>query len=58
MNDSEPIELDARLRVSGDELTGEVRRDGRPTIPFAGWLGLLGAVERACETTESKETKR
>jgi hypothetical protein len=48
MTDPDAIELDVRLRVVGDELSGEVSRDGRPSFPFSGWLGLLGAVERAC----------
>ena len=41
------IELDARLRVSGGDLSGEVcLPDGR-AIAFDGWLGLIGALESA-----------
>lgn len=49
MANPETIELDVHLRVIGEELTGEVARDGHPAFRFFGWLGLLGAVERACE---------
>jgi hypothetical protein len=45
--DPDPIELDARLRVSGDHLTGELYLPGGQTIAFDGWLGLIGAVEAA-----------
>ena len=49
MTNPEAIELDVRLLLVGEELTGEVVRDGYPACRFSGWLGLLGAVERACE---------
>jgi hypothetical protein len=44
---SDPIELDARLRVSGDHLNGELRLPDGRCITFDGWLGLIGAVEAA-----------
>ena len=47
MPEPDPIELDARLRVSGDHLTGELRLPNGKTIAFDGWLGLIGAVEAA-----------
>ena len=45
--ESDPIELDARLQVCGDHLSGEVRLPDGCTIVFDGWLGLIGAVESA-----------
>ena len=41
------IELDARLRVSGDYLSGEVCLPSGHRIAFDGWLGLIGALESA-----------
>jgi len=41
------IELDARLQVCGDHLSGEVRLPDGRAIAFDGWLGLIGAVESA-----------
>jgi hypothetical protein len=41
------VELDARLRVSGDHLSGEVCLPSGRRIAFHGWLGLIGAVESA-----------
>jgi hypothetical protein len=42
-----PIELQARLVLFGDRLSGELLcADGR-RIEFEGWLGLLGAIESA-----------
>jgi hypothetical protein len=49
MTDPDAIELDIHLRVVGEELHGDLSRAGYPSLPFSGWLGLLGAVERACE---------
>jgi hypothetical protein len=43
----QPIELAARLRVSGDHLDGELQLPSGQTIAFDGWLGLIGAVEAA-----------
>jgi hypothetical protein len=43
----DPIELDVRLRVSGDHLEGELQLPSGQTIAFHGWLGLIGAVEAA-----------
>jgi hypothetical protein len=28
-------------------LSGEVRVEGRPSLPFVGWIGLLSALEAA-----------
>ena len=47
MPEPDPIELDARLRVSGDHLNGELRLPSGTIIAFDGWLGLIGAVEAA-----------
>jgi hypothetical protein len=41
----DPIELDARLRISEDHMDGEVRLPDGRWITFDGWLGLIGAVE-------------
>jgi hypothetical protein len=54
MSTSEPIRLDARLEVSDDRLSGEVIRQGSPPISFSGWIGFLGAVERACALPEPR----
>jgi hypothetical protein len=43
----DPIELDARLRVSGDHLCGELRLPDGRRIAFESWLGLIGALEAA-----------
>ena len=43
----DPIELEARLRVSRDHLEGELQLPSGQTIAFDGWLGLIGAVEAA-----------
>jgi hypothetical protein len=56
MTDSDAIELDVRMHVDADEVSGEVARDGHPALPFEGWLGLLGAVERACELRHPTST--
>ena len=45
--ESDPIELDAHLRISGDHMAGEVRLPDGRWIRFDGWLGLIGAVEAA-----------
>jgi hypothetical protein len=45
--ESDPIELDARLRISGDHMNGELRLPDGRWIAFDGWLGLIGAVEAA-----------
>jgi hypothetical protein len=44
------IELDARLCVSDEHLSGEVRAPDGRWIAFDGWLGLIGAVETARTT--------
>jgi hypothetical protein len=41
------VELDARLKISGDQLSGEISLPDGRTIAFEGWLGLIGAVESA-----------
>ena len=43
----DPIELDARMRIEGEHLSGEVRLPDGRWITFDGWLGLFGAVEAA-----------
>jgi hypothetical protein len=50
--ESDPIELDARLRISGDRLDGAVRLPDGGWIAFDGWLGLIGAVEAALPDPE------
>jgi hypothetical protein len=45
MLEPDPIECSARLQLSGDHLSGEVRGPDGRTIVFSGWLGLIGAVE-------------
>jgi hypothetical protein len=47
VSEPDPIELDARLRVSGGRLNGELHLPTGQTIGFDGWLGLIGAVEAA-----------
>jgi hypothetical protein len=50
MVEADAITLDARIQISADHLSGELRlADGR-AIPFEGWLGLIGAVELACSS--------
>lgn len=56
MNANDPIRLEAQLEIAGDHLSGEVIRAGRCPIPFSGWMGLLGAVERACDLTSENDT--
>ena len=51
MNGSQAIALDVHLCLNGEEMSGEVVRQGCPRLTFSGWLGLLGAVERARELT-------
>lgn len=53
MSEDDPIELEVRLSVTEESLTGEVTGIGQPPVRFSGWLGLLGAVEQACELAGS-----
>jgi hypothetical protein len=32
---------------SADRISGQVRDDDGPHLPFVGWLGLISALERA-----------
>lgn len=49
------IVLHARLEVRQDHVSGEVRREGQPAVDFSGWIGLLGAVEQACQAAGCDE---
>ena len=43
--------IQLEVRVEGEAISGEARRDaGRPK-PFTGWLGLIGALDGLlCDT--------
>jgi hypothetical protein len=45
MLEPESVEVDAHLQIADDHLSGEIRLPDGHTIPFDGWLGLIGAVE-------------
>lgn len=40
-----PIRVLLELRPDRESLTGRVHRDGRPDREFAGWLGLMAALQ-------------
>jgi hypothetical protein len=45
----ETIRVELELEIDGDSLTGRAT-DGDGTVrEFAGWLGLLGAIDVLCE---------
>lgn len=47
MLEPESVELDARLKISEDHLSGEISLPDGRTTAFDGWLGLIGAIESA-----------
>jgi hypothetical protein len=55
MLESSSVELDARLKICGDRLSGEISLPDGRTIAFEGWLGLIGAVESALIPRRSDE---
>jgi hypothetical protein len=54
MTRPDAIRLDASLQIVDGHLTGSVARAGAGAIPFSGWIGLLGAIERACAVPEPR----
>jgi hypothetical protein len=47
MSEVDCIEIEARLRLSADHLSGELRTSDGWRHSFSGWLGLIGALESA-----------
>ena len=58
MLEPEPVELQARLQVSDDHLSGEIHLPDGRTVTFDGWLGLIGAVESALGPRPSNTADR
>ena len=47
MSPSERIRLHLDLDLASEPIEGEVHADGRPALPFVGWIGLTSALEHA-----------
>jgi len=43
--DESTVSIRLELRLTEDVPDGIAFRDGRPATPFAGWLGLMAAIE-------------
>ena len=37
--------IEIEVRVEGEAISGEARRDAGRSKPFTGWLGLIGALD-------------
>jgi hypothetical protein len=52
------IEVDVRLRIEPGTISGSMRTPSGAPAPFAGWLGLITAVERLQAALDATDRDR
>jgi hypothetical protein len=48
-----PLRLTLDIEPSSDPVRGSIAADGAPSRPFAGWVGLMQALESALATART-----